>query len=138
MNCTNFRTFTITKGPSWVISSTVNKFCLLRFCFLIFYLRYSKLLNIPYPRREMILQIRLCLCYYSLERWWEIPCPIPASSGSQVVIVCSGHKYSEGLPCCLVCASEEGRGHCLSLPDCTNFEMMEWLEESYVSESLLT
>lgn len=58
----------------------------------------------------MLLETRHCLCRYYLETWWEVSCPIPASSGSQVVIVSSGHKYSEGLLCRLVYASEEGRG----------------------------
>lgn len=86
----------------------------------------------------MILQIRHCLCCYYLERWWEVPCPIPASSGSQVVIVSSGHKYSEGLLCRLVYASEEGRGHSFHSLIVQIIEMVERVEESYVSESLLT
>lgn len=108
------------------------------FSFHYFDLKYSKLLSGSYPQWRMILQIRYCLCCCSLKRWWEVPDPIPASSGSQVAIVSSGHKYSEGLPCRLVYASEEGRGHSPSLPDCTNIEMMEWVEGSYVSESLFT
>lgn len=137
MNCTNFRTLAITKYPSCILNLNVNDFLQSKI-FWLFYMWYSKLLSDLYPRRKMILQIRHCLCCYSLEGWWEVPCPIPASSGSQAVIVSSGHKYSEGLPCRLVCALEEGRGHSISLPDCTNTEMMEWVEESFVSESLLT
>lgn len=137
MNCTNFRTLATTKYPSCILNLNVIDFLQSKI-FLFFYIRYSKLLSDLYTQRKMILQIRHCLCCYSLEGWWEVPCPIPASSGSQAVIVSSGHKYSEGLPCRLVCALEEGRRHSLSLPDCTNTEMMEWVEESYVSESLLT
>ena len=101
------RILTITKYPSCVQNLKIMNFCLPSFCFLVyvcfwfvfFFLRCSVLLNDPYLQRRMILQIRHCLCCYYLEGWWEVPCPIPASSGSQVVIVSSGHKYSESLPC---------------------------------------
>ena len=63
------------------------------------FLRCSVLLNDPYLQRRMTSQTKHCLCCCYLEGWWEVPCPIPASSVSKVVTVSSGHKYSEALPC---------------------------------------
>lgn len=80
----------------------------------------------------------VCGVIYYLEWWWEVPCSIPVSSRSQVVIVSFRHKYSEGLPC-LACASEEGKGCCFSLPDCTpDSDGGMGVEVNHVSESLFT
>lgn len=66
MNCTNFRTLAITKYPSCILNLNVNDFLQSKI-FWLFYMWYSKLLSDLYPRRKMILQIRHCLCCYSLE-----------------------------------------------------------------------
>ena len=101
----------------------------------VFYLRYSRLLYDPYPQRKMISQLRHCLCCYYLARWWEVPCPIPASSGSQVVIVSSGHEYSEGLPCPVALCVPQRKGgdtvFCSLIVQA--IEVMEWVEERYMS-----